>query len=133
MAVSAIVTVRRLLALATFAVLAACTVVVEEGPPPGPGAGPRPEPQYCTREYRPVCARRGPNVRTFANGCLAEQAGYNLIRYGECRPDPTEEEPRFCTREYRPVCAQRGPRLRTFGNACEADVAGYRVVDYGPC
>jgi hypothetical protein len=112
-----------------LALLSACTVVVEEpGPLPGPG------PQICTREYEPVCARRGGERRTFANGCLADRAGYDVVRRGECRRDVVvEEEPRFCTREYQPVCGRRGDSLRTFGNECEADAAGYRVIDEGEC
>ena len=121
---------RGAMALFGLAVLSACTVVVDE---PGPLPRPGPEPQYCTREYNPVCARGNDGERrTFANGCLADQAGYDIIRRGECRRD-REEEPRFCTKEYRPVCAQRGGTLRTFGNECEADAAGWRVVDNGPC
>ena len=128
--------------------LSACTVVVDEGPD-RPRPGPGPGPQYCTREYDPVCARRGDDRRTFANGCLAERAGYRITRGGECRgngpgpgpgpwPGPgsgpgPRPEPQFCTREYRPVCGQRRDSLRTFPNACEADAAGYRVVDNGPC
>ena len=105
-----------------LALLAACTVVVEEEPLPGP--------QFCTRQYDPVCARRGRDLRSFANGCLADRAGFRVIARGECVRD---EEPRFCTREYRPVCAVDRGRFRTFGNACEADVAGWRIIRDGPC
>ncbi len=120
-----------------FAVLmlvSACTVSVEEPRPP-PGPGPGPGPGYCTREYDPVCARRDGERRTFSNACLADRAGYRVIRRGECRGGPGggAEEPRFCTREYRPVCARRGGAYQTFGNACEADAAGWRVVANGEC
>ena len=112
-----------------LALLSACTVVVDE-----PRPGPRPGPQFCSREYDPVCARRGGERRTFGNACEADRAGYRIIRDGECRRDVViEEQPRFCTREYRPVCARRGDTVRTFGNACEADSAGYRVIDNGEC
>ncbi|CAI2933621.1 Kazal-type serine protease inhibitor family protein [Aminobacter niigataensis] len=126
--------------------LASC-VVVEEGPGPGPRP-PRPDPgpQFCTREYDPVCARRGNDRQTFANSCMAEAAGYRIIRGGECRGGGGDGgwngggwngggggNQQFCTREYRPVCGQRGGSLRTFPNACEADSAGFRVVDNGPC
>ena len=104
--------------------LSACTVVVDE---PAPG------PQYCTRQYDPVCARRGGERRTFANGCLADRAGYDVIRRGECRGDGGGEQPRACTREYRPVCAMRGGERRTFSNGCLADQAGYDVIRQGEC
>jgi hypothetical protein len=113
---------------AALIVLSACTVVVEdEGPRPGLGPG------YCTGEYQPVCARRYGERRTFANACLADRAGYDIIRRGECRGEGGVEQPRICTREYRPVCAQRRGSYRTFGNACEADAAGWRVVGNGEC
>ena len=131
--------------------LASC-VVVEDGPGPGPRP-PRPGPQFCTREYDPVCARRGGDRQTFANSCMAEAAGYRIIRGGECRGGGGDGgwnggggngggggwngggggNEQFCTREYRPVCGQRGGALRTFPNACEADSAGFRVVDQGAC
>jgi hypothetical protein len=109
-------------AAACLAMLSACTVVVEEEL--------RPAPQFCTREYDPVCARAGPDFRTFANGCLAERAGLRIVARGECRRD---EEPRICTREYRPVCATERGMFRTFGNACEAGAAGWRIVDNAAC
>jgi hypothetical protein len=111
--------------------LAACTVVVDDGPGTRP---PRPEPQFCTKEYEPVCARRGGDRQTFANACLAERLGYRIVRDGPCRDGGSGgEEPTFCTREYAPVCARRHGELRTFPNACEARVADYRVVENGPC
>lgn len=122
---------RRASVLLATVVLAACTVV-DGGPPPRPGPGSGP--QLCTLDYNPVCARRDGQRRTFANGCLADRAGYDIVRPGECRRESTPvEPPRFCTRDYRPVCARRGGAIRTFGNRCEADVAGFRVIDNGPC
>ncbi len=120
--------------------LSACTVVVDEPGPPPPGRPRPPGPPICTREYDPVCARRGPDRRTFGNGCLAEAAGYRILGDGECGfgpppgspPGPPPED-RFCTREYQPVCGQKGSRTRTFGNECEAEAADYRVIDDGPC
>lgn len=111
------------MAFAGLIVLSACTVVVDE---PGPGPG------FCTREYDPVCARRGGERRTFANACLADRAGWRIVRNRECRRESGGEQ-RFCTREYRPVCARRHGNFRTFGNACEADAAGWRIVSRGEC
>lgn len=147
-------------ALAAAAMLLSSCVVVEEGPRPGPG--PRPpfpdEPRMCTREYAPVCARRGDDRRTFGNSCEARAAGYRILRDGECRrggggggggwgpgpgggggggwgpgPGPRPDEPRVCTREYRPVCARRGGQVQTFGNACTAEADGFRVISEGEC
>ena len=113
------------------ALLAACTVVVDDSPRPRP---PRPEPQYCTRQYEPVCARRGGDRQTFANACLADRAGYRIVREGPCRESGGGgDEQTFCTREYAPVCARRHGEVRTFPNACEARAADYRVVGEGPC
>ena len=117
------------MAALSLALLSACTVVVEE---PRPIPGPRPGPSFCTREFQPVCAIRGGERRTFANGCFADRAGFNIIRRGECGGGMSEG-PRFCTREYNPVCGRRGGTLRTFGNLCEAEAAGWRVIDRGEC
>ncbi|MBX3569951.1 MAG: peptidase [Rhizobiaceae bacterium] len=111
-------------------ILSSCTVVVEESRP-----RPRPipdEPAFCTRQYDPVCARRGDDRRTFANSCLADAAGYRIIRGGECRRE-RPRDPIACTREYSPVCAVSQGRTRTFPNACEARAADYRIIDEGPC
>ncbi|MDQ6436713.1 Kazal-type serine protease inhibitor [Mesorhizobium sp. LHD-90] len=113
-----------------LAILAACNVVVEESGP----SRPRPDGGFCTREFDPVCGRRGGDQRTFANACLADNAGFRVVRRGECRRgDDRPDEPRACTREYDPVCARRGGDRRTFSNACVAREAGYRVLDRGEC
>ena len=117
------------------ALLGACTVVVDDGPGPRPRP-PRPEPEFCTRQYEPVCARRGGDRQTFANACLADRAGYRIVRDGPCRGDGGDgggEEQTFCTREYAPVCARRHGEMRSFPNACEARAADYRIVGDGPC
>lgn len=94
---------------------------------------PRPEPQFCTKQYEPVCARRG-DRQTFANACLADRAGYRIVRDGPCRDGGGGgEEQTFCTREYAPVWARRRGETRTFPNACEARAADYRIVGGGPC
>ncbi len=38
----------------------------------------------CTREYAPVCARRGNDVRTFGNRCEAESQSYRVVRDRAC-------------------------------------------------
>lgn len=113
--------------------LSAC--VVEPGPVrPPPGPGPGPGSALCTREFQPVCARRGDQRRTFSNACLARTSGFHVIREGQCRaPGSGGGQPQFCTREYRPVCARQGSRIRTFGNSCEANAAGWRVIAPGRC
>lgn len=113
-------------AFAALLAVAACTVVVDD---PGPRPGTRPS--VCTREFAPVCARRGDARRTFSNACQADSANWRIVHSGECRAAPPPE--RFCTREYRPVCASRGDQRRTFSNACEADRANWRVQHSGEC
>lgn len=117
----------RLLSVVALAVLAgSCTVAVEQGP--------LPQPQYCTREYAPVCAVRGGDRQTFANGCRARQAGYRVVRRGECHGQfEGGRKPVMCTMEYRPVCARRGNKLRTFANACGARAENFRIVGNGAC
>jgi hypothetical protein len=127
------------------AALSACTVVVDEPrplPPTGPG------PRVCTREYEPVCARRGPDRRSFPNACEADRAGFRAVYPGQCRgdggqggvtprppepPRPPQPEPGFCTSQYEPVCATLHGTERTFPNSCEADRAGFRAVYPGQC
>jgi Kazal-type serine protease inhibitor domain len=114
--------------------------IVSAGQCGGYGGGGRPPvvDQSCPRTLDPVCARRGGDVRTFANDCRAAEAGFRVIYGGECRggggggPAPGGPQ-QFCTREYVPVCARRGSRLQTFPNQCEAENAGYRVISGGPC
>lgn len=132
--------------------LSGCEVVVDESGQRPRGPRPYEEPGICTREYEPVCARRGNDRQTFSNGCLADASGYRVIRDGECRRGgggdgddrfngdgdgggrfDRPREPQYCTREYRPVCAVQRGDTRTFPNACEARAADYRVVDDGPC
>ncbi|WP_426236087.1 Kazal-type serine protease inhibitor domain-containing protein [Pararhizobium sp. DWP1-1-3] len=52
---------------------------------PGDGSGPPREPQMCTNEYAPVCARQGGREQTFPNGCTAQAQGFRVIGDGECR------------------------------------------------
>ena len=110
--------------------LAACTMVVDDGLGPRP---PRPRPQLCTMQYQPVCARRAGDRQTFANACLAEREGYRIVRDGPCRDAGGGGEQTFCTREYAPVCASRHGQARTIPNAGEARAVDYRSVGDGPC
>ena len=71
--------------------LAACSVEVDQG---NSGYNPRP-PQFCTREYAPVCGERGRDRQTFANACEARSSGYDIVGRGECRfrrPDRDGDE-----------------------------------------
>lgn len=99
----------------------------------GGGGGGGDEPRFCTRQYDPVCARRGDDRRTFGNSCEADVAGYRVISQGECGRGGGGGGGGFCTREYEPVCARRGNRVQTFGNACTAEADGFRVIAPGEC
>lgn len=122
-------------------ILAACTVVVEDGPDRRPPS--RPDgPGICTREYAPVCGQRGDDRRTFGNACMARADGYRIVGQGECRRGgggdgggggwgrPPQQA---CTMDYRPVCGERRGDRQTFSNACVAEAEGYRVVREGEC
>jgi hypothetical protein len=59
--------------------------------PDRPGWGDRPDRpdrpghvQACTREYAPVCARQGSNIRTFGNACEARAANYRVVSNRPC-------------------------------------------------
>ncbi|MBS9719343.1 peptidase [Tianweitania sp. BSSL-BM11] len=59
----------------------------QSGPRPGFGPGPSRPPQsdrFCTREFKPVCARRGGRERTFPNACEADNAGFRIVDRGPC-------------------------------------------------
>lgn len=111
---------------------AACTVVVDDNPPPRPG----PQPQICTREFAPVCAARNGERRTFSNECLAETSGFRIIADGGCggaqRPD-LGPGPVVCPQNYAPVCARQGSVIRTFPNGCVAEGSGFQIIGDGPC
>lgn len=113
-------------------VLAACVVVEDDGPGYRP---PPPErPQYCTREYDPVCGERRGRYQTFGNACTARADGFRVAYGGECRSGGGgSRPPQACTQEYAPVCGERRGRTRTFGNDCMARADGYRVVHGGEC
>jgi hypothetical protein len=127
---------RRLMAAAMLgltALLAACTVTVEEDGPPPPRPG-----GICPRIYQPVCAERFGERDTFSNACVAESRGFDVLYRGECRrrpprPEPLPGEGVVCPTIYAPVCARRGGVFRTFENSCVADASGFRVIAGGEC
>lgn len=118
--------------LGLAAILAACTVTVEEEvPPPRPGG-------ICPRIYQPVCAERFGERDTFPNACVAASRGYDVLYRGECRRRPPRPEVLpgggiACPMIYAPVCARRGGIFRTFENSCVADASGFRVIADGEC
>ncbi len=112
---------------AAFALLS-CTVAVEQPMPPRPG----PQPGFCTREFAPVCGERRGDRQTFSNACLADRAGYRIVRHGQCTSE-AGPRPGICTREYAPVCGERRGNRQTFGNSCLAEQAGFRVTGRGEC
>jgi len=108
--------------------VSACTVAVEQHPVPV-------RPQACTREFAPVCARRGSQQRTFDNACIARTSGFQVVHRGQCSVaiPPIAGRPVACSREFAPVCARRGGRQRTFDNACTARASGFQVINRGQC
>lgn len=116
------------LALVFGALLSACQVDVQEPRPVPPDGG-----GYCTREYAPVCARRGSRYETFSNSCMAEDQGYRVISAGECGQGGYPPDEPSCPKNYDPVCASRGNSQRTFSNSCSAEESGFRVDYSGAC
>ncbi|TIX34424.1 MAG: peptidase, partial [Mesorhizobium sp.] len=57
--------------------------IIREGECRGGGGGGE-EQTFCTREYRPVCARRHCELRTFPNECEARAADYRVVDDGPC-------------------------------------------------
>lgn len=50
----------------------------------GPRPGDEQSSGMCTREYMPVCARRGDRIRSFSNACMADAKGYRVLHPGQC-------------------------------------------------
>ena len=107
----------------------------------GPGGGGGGDQGFCTREYAPVCAKRGSRYQTFSNSCEAEQAGFRIISDGECRGPGGGgggggggvAVDKSCPKDLNPVCARRGSDVRTFANDCRAEEAGFQVMYPGEC
>jgi hypothetical protein len=85
----------------------------------------------CPSVYRPVCASKGRETKSFGNACLADRDGFSVVSQGNC--GGSAGLPRFCTKEYAPVCGERDGSRRTFGNACEASAKDFAVVHDGSC
>jgi hypothetical protein len=85
----------------------------------------------CPSVYRPVCASKGRETKSFGNACLAEREGFSVVGPGKC--GGSGGLPRFCTKEYAPVCGEKDGSERSFGNACEANAADFAVVRDGNC
>jgi hypothetical protein len=116
--------------VALMGFLAACTVVVDEGPRPAP---PRDRGPICTQEYAPVCGERRGELQTYGNSCIARAEGARIVYDGECRRESGRRPPQACTMEYVPVCAELNGQIRTFGNACSAQVERARILYQGEC
>jgi len=83
----------------------------------------------CTKIYLPVCAlNRDGSRSTYANACLARNAGARILHPGQCVGGP------FCFFIYSPVCA-RSPlgKRRTYPNLCEAENANAVLLHKGAC
>ncbi|XP_046811559.1 uncharacterized protein LOC124420985 [Lucilia cuprina] len=109
-------------------------------------------PQFCTREYRPVCAEFKGEEREFPNKCVLLKAicennkKWELVKHGPCSMQTPSliqvfppKCPKFCTREFDPVCAKLNNELRQFSNRCVLESwkcdtnEKWEFVNKGPC
>ncbi|WP_437680857.1 Kazal-type serine protease inhibitor family protein [Sorangium sp. So ce131] len=122
-----------------------------------------PIPEFCTREYNPVCGCDG---RTYSNPCVANASGVSVASFGECgsEPDPKQacggiaglacDRGEFCNYSLEALCGAAdqmgtcetipeactfeynpvcGCDDRTYGNTCAANAAGVSVAYRGEC
>ena len=131
------------------------------GQPGGQPGGQQGSGQMCEMVYKPVCAQRGGETRTFPNACRAGNAGYRVLYQSECTGNAGQganasggagggsqggnsqgggslasQQPgggQTCSRSFVPVCGKKGSDTKTFINACMAQSKGYRVASQGRC
>ncbi len=49
-----------------------------------PGPGSPGQSAACTMNYAPVCGGKGHKRKTFSNACMAQAAGYSVVKEGAC-------------------------------------------------
>jgi hypothetical protein len=82
----------------------------------------------CTREYQPVCTRTREGVlTTFANKCLAQDAGAAILLNGRCDDDLK------CPPIELSVCARKNGKNSTYTNSCVAEKQGAVVLMRDQC
>ena len=83
----------------------------------------------CPRIAKPVCALKGETRSTFANVCMAGNAGASMLHDGAC------EGGDMCTMLYQPVCAldPKTGGQKTYSNLCVSEHANAKVAHDGEC
>ena len=78
----------------------------------------------CPSVYRPVCAGKGSETKSFGNACLAERDGFAVVRAGNCGGSGVL--PRFCAKEYAPVCGERDGEPAQLRQCLRGECGGFR-------